>query len=159
MNLILQDKHNPNEYYLVVAFEGIEHEMKTIRLGVVMDPIESVNTKKDTTLAMLWAASDRGWELNYMRQQDLYQDGGEPRAKLRPLKVFKDTADFDPGVGIMNLISNGGDDIFIQKLDANGNFIWAKKRPDAIKHPGENGDELIRPLFSLPIQRRMSPNI
>lgn len=68
--------------------------MKTIRLGVVMDPIESVNIKKDTTLAMLWAASDRGWQLNYMRQQDLYQDGGEPRAKLRPLKVFKDTADF-----------------------------------------------------------------
>jgi len=40
-----------------------------------------------------------------------------------------------------------------------GNFIGPKKRPDAIQHPGENGDELIRPLFSHHIQRRMSPNI
>jgi hypothetical protein len=40
-----------------------------------------------------------------------------------------------------------------------GNFAAQKKRPDAIEHPGENGDELIRPLFSLPIQRRLSPNI
>ena len=39
------------------------------------------------------------------------------------------------------------------------NFFWIKKRPDAKEHPGENGDELIRPLFSRPIQRRMSPNI
>jgi len=39
---------------------------------------------------------------------------------------FEDTVDFDPGVGVFNLISNGGKDIFIQKLDGNGNFIWAK---------------------------------
>ena len=32
----------------------------TIRLGVVMDPIENITYKKDTTLAMLWAASERG---------------------------------------------------------------------------------------------------
>ena len=38
-------------------------------------------------------------------------------------------------------------------------FIAQKKRPDANEHPGENGDELIRPLFSRPIQRRLSPNI
>ena len=29
----------------------------TIRLGVVMDPIENIAYKKDSTLAMLWAAS------------------------------------------------------------------------------------------------------
>lgn len=61
----------------------------SIRIGVVMDPIESVNIKKDTTLAMLWAASARGWKISYMRQQDLYLDGGEARAKMRPLEVFK----------------------------------------------------------------------
>ncbi|MEE8058801.1 MAG: glutathione synthase [Pseudomonadales bacterium] len=66
----------------------------TIRLGVVMDPIESININKDTTLAMLWAASDRGWQLNYMQQQDLYQTGSEPRAKIRQLKVFRDSDDY-----------------------------------------------------------------
>lgn len=61
----------------------------TPKLGVVMDPIESLNYKKDTTLAMLWAASDRGWPLLYMRQQDLYLRDGQPRASARPLQVFR----------------------------------------------------------------------
>ncbi|HHH54260.1 MAG TPA: hypothetical protein ENK91_11420, partial [Bacteroidetes bacterium] len=36
------------------------------------------------------------------------------------------TVDFDPGVGVYNLQSKGGDDMFILKLDENGNFVWAK---------------------------------
>jgi len=41
--------------------------------------------------------------------------------------VFYGTVDFDPGAGVSNLTSNGLSDIFIQKLDANGNFLWAKQ--------------------------------
>ena len=37
------------------------------------------------------------------------------------------TADFDPGPANYNLVSAGGDDIFISKLDINGNFVWAVK--------------------------------
>ncbi len=40
---------------------------------------------------------------------------------------FASTADFDPGPGIFNLISIGALDIFVSKLDTNGNFIWAKQ--------------------------------
>lgn len=39
---------------------------------------------------------------------------------------FGGVIDFDPGAGIYNLTSSGLDDIFILKLDALGNFIWAK---------------------------------
>jgi hypothetical protein len=39
---------------------------------------------------------------------------------------FSYTADFDPGAGIFNLGSAGGPDVFISKLDSNGNFVWAK---------------------------------
>ena len=35
-------------------------------------------------------------------------------------------ADFDPGAGTFNLSSAGGQDVFVQKLDASGNFLWAK---------------------------------
>src|SRR5258706_3225361 len=39
---------------------------------------------------------------------------------------FEGTADFDPSAGIFNLTNVGGDDIFVSKLDSNGNFVWAK---------------------------------
>ncbi len=39
---------------------------------------------------------------------------------------FSGTVDFDPGVGIANLSTIGSHDIFISKLDAFGNFLWAK---------------------------------
>jgi len=39
---------------------------------------------------------------------------------------FNDTVDFDPGSGTYNLISAGGIDIFILKLNSSGDFIWAK---------------------------------
>ncbi|MFK7787707.1 MAG: T9SS type A sorting domain-containing protein [Crocinitomicaceae bacterium] len=40
--------------------------------------------------------------------------------------AFGGTVDFDPGAGIYELTSNGSFDIFILKLDNNGNFIWAQ---------------------------------
>ena len=39
---------------------------------------------------------------------------------------FTGTVDFDPGPGVFNLTSAGGNDIFISKLDASGNFVWAE---------------------------------
>ena len=44
------------------------------KLGVVMDPIETIQYKKDTTLAVLWAAQDRGWSLFYMTPDALFLD-------------------------------------------------------------------------------------
>ena len=40
--------------------------------------------------------------------------------------AFYNTGDFDPGSGTQNLTSVGQTDIFINKLDASGNFVWAK---------------------------------
>ena len=40
---------------------------------------------------------------------------------------FENTADFDPGAGIFNLVSAGSTDIFVCKLNENGNLIWAKR--------------------------------
>ena len=49
--------------------------------------------------------------------------------------IFRGTADFDPGAGTFNLTSNGTDDVYIQKLDSLGNFIWA------VSFGGTTGDE------------------
>ena len=59
-------------------------------LGVVMDPIQLISFKKDSTLAILLAAQRQGFELFYMQQQDLFLENGEPKAKITPLRVFDD---------------------------------------------------------------------
>src|ERR1035437_9575750 len=40
---------------------------------------------------------------------------------------FYGTVDFDPGAGTFNLTSAGNYALFISKLDASGNFVWAKQ--------------------------------
>ena len=40
---------------------------------------------------------------------------------------FSATTDFDPGNGVFNLTSSGGTDIFISKLNAAGDLVWAKR--------------------------------
>lgn len=65
-----------------------------ITLGIVMDPISQIHFKKDSSLAMLWAANDRNYKIFYMQQEDLYLLEGKARAKARPLKVYKDEKHF-----------------------------------------------------------------
>lgn len=49
-----------------------------------------------------------------------------PNGTIYTTGSFSGTADFDPNIGISSLMSAGGYDIFISKLDANGNLVWAK---------------------------------
>ncbi len=39
---------------------------------------------------------------------------------------YDGTVDFDPGAGVANITAIGGGDIFILKLNADGEFLWAK---------------------------------
>jgi len=61
-----------------------------MKLAVVMDPIGSINYKKDSTLAMLLEAQQRNYQLFHMLPSDLYLLGTEARARTRPLKVKAD---------------------------------------------------------------------
>ena len=59
----------------------------SIKLGVVMDPIADIAFKKDTSLALLHAAQERGCELFYMEQSDLSIQNGKAIGRMAPLKV------------------------------------------------------------------------
>ena len=65
-----------------------------VRIGVVMDPIGSINVKKDTTLAMMLAAQRRGWNLSYMELGDLFVHDGTAHARMRPVEVRDDPDDW-----------------------------------------------------------------
>ena len=54
----------------------------TVQLGVVMDPIETITPKKDSTLAMLLEAGRRGTKIHYFEQRDLRLIGGEADLRL-----------------------------------------------------------------------------
>jgi glutathione synthase len=66
----------------------------TVKLGVVMDPIESVKFHKDSTLAMLLAAQARGWQLYYMEQTDLFLQDSTCQAEMSRLEVRADPDDW-----------------------------------------------------------------
>jgi glutathione synthase len=59
-------------------------------LGVLMDPISTINIKKDSTFAMLLAAQRRGWALWYLETADLSLHDGSVLALLRELSVSDD---------------------------------------------------------------------
>ena len=53
-----------------------------------MDPIQSINFKKDTSLLILLAAKKSGFTLYLIEQNDLFLDCDEPRALTAELNVF-----------------------------------------------------------------------
>jgi glutathione synthase len=58
-----------------------------LRIAVVMDPIERIKPRKDTTLAMLLAAQHRGWDVHYLELGDLWLRDGVAMGRARPLAV------------------------------------------------------------------------
>jgi glutathione synthase len=64
----------------------------TIKFGMVMDAIDAINIKKDTSFAMLLEAQSRNWELHYMELNDLFLRNGRAFARTRTLKVQRDYA-------------------------------------------------------------------
>lgn len=75
--------------------------------------------KLDAEGAFSWAkqvggtGNDIGYSLDRDRLGNIYTTG-----------LFRSTVDFDPGASTTNLVSNGGEDAFVLKLDSLGNFVW-----------------------------------
>jgi glutathione synthase len=63
---------------------------KPLRIGVVMDPIESITPKKDSSLAMLLEAERRNAEIHYFQQSDLKLLAGKSIGRSRRLRVQDD---------------------------------------------------------------------
>ncbi len=55
-----------------------------------MDPIESINIKKDSSFAMMLEAQRRGWSIHYMQPSDLSMRDGQVRARQKQLTLKDD---------------------------------------------------------------------
>ncbi|MDH3614767.1 MAG: glutathione synthase [Gammaproteobacteria bacterium] len=88
----------------------------TLRIGVVMDPIESITPYKDSSLAMLLEAERRSAEIHYFRQKDLKLLSGRAGGHSQRLKVTDDdSAWFE--LGASKEIELGDLDVILMRKD------------------------------------------
>ncbi len=83
--------------------------------------IQIVNAQ---STAFQWAKQFGGDSSNGQFLSDFKTD---PLGNTYTLGYFSGTIDLDPGLSIYNVTSTGSLSFFIVKLNASGNFIWAKK--------------------------------
>lgn len=62
----------------------------SVDLGIVMDPINTIKTTKDSSFAMLLEAQRRNWNLWYMEMNDLFLLENQPMARMKQLRVQDD---------------------------------------------------------------------
>jgi hypothetical protein len=98
---------------------GLALLLTMLWLAVDASPVSAQNCTPETTLDWGYAIGGAGNERSY----NIAVDGS---GNVYTTGFFQGTADFDPGAGSFNLTAAGGDDIFLQKLDSNGNFVWAR---------------------------------
>lgn len=87
-----------------------------LRVGVVMDPIQSITPKKDSTLAMLLEAERRGAEIHYFRQADIRLREGDAVGSSHILNVQDDLADWF-SLGSMQDVRLGDLDVILMRKD------------------------------------------
>lgn len=66
----------------------------TIKLGMVMDSIDLINIKKDTSFAMMLEAQARNWEIHYMQIGDLFLQDGKPYAQTQKIHVKRNPTEW-----------------------------------------------------------------
>ena len=107
------------------------------KLGIIMDPIQSINFKKDTSLLILLAAKKSGFTLYLIEQNDLYLDCDEPRALTAELNVFDDEKEWFELKTKRDISINDLDVILMRKDPPfNKEYIYATYILEAAKRKG-----------------------
>lgn len=97
-----------------------------MRILFVMDPIATINPKKDSTLAMMWAAKKQSFELFYCTPEQLYLENGIASGDVFACDVFTDLNDFYR-LGEQNTQALGSFDVIMMRKDPpfNMRFVYA----------------------------------
>ncbi len=88
----------------------------SLRVGIVMDPMEGITPKKDSSLAMLLECERRGAEIHYFLQDDLKLVAGKALGNSRVLNVRDDPDDWFT-FGSSQEIALGDLDVILMRKD------------------------------------------
>jgi glutathione synthase len=86
-------------------------EFHSMRIAVVMDPIELVLVDKDTSFALMLEAQARGHEVFYLSHRELWAEGETLRAMVRPVTLRRATPPAHADIGPVQ-------DVDVASLDA-----------------------------------------
>ncbi|MBT1450449.1 glutathione synthase [Glaciecola sp. XM2] len=91
-----------------------------------MDPITAINTKKDTSFALMLEAQRRGYTLYYIQQKDMSIDNGQPLARSQIITVT-DSPDNYYNVQSEQQINLGELDVILMRKDPpfDSEFLYA----------------------------------
>ncbi|QDT46119.1 hypothetical protein Pan258_01360 [Symmachiella dynata] len=83
------------------------------------DSFDTFVSKFDSDGTFLWVTTTQAAGQNVAR--DVVVDADD---NIVFVGSYTGTVDFDPGVGVASLTSEGGNDIFVTKLDSSGALLW-----------------------------------
>ena len=97
------------------------------KIAFLMDPIDTLSVKKDSTLAMIAAAQKRGLEIFYLQQDGLVLVKSVVTALIRPLKLRDDFClTLDPQTAVDNWYQLGAEDtVALAEMD----IVMMRKDP------------------------------
>jgi len=109
----------------------------TLNIGIVMDPVESIKPYKDSSLAMMLAAQNKGWRLHYIQQSGLYLHEQCVKADCQIIKVFDDNAHWFELEPVKTIDANSLD-VILMRVDPpfNMEFIYTTYLLEMIEQKG-----------------------
>lgn len=87
-----------------------------IRVAIVMDPIASITTYKDTSFRIALEAQARGYELLYLELADMFIEQSTAKARVRPLQVWDRSENYYQ-LGADQVVNMGDLDIIFMRKD------------------------------------------
>src|SRR5689334_11226154 len=82
----------------------------------VMDPLDRINVRGDSTYVTMRECCDRGWPVAFCTPDRLFAANGRARASIRWVRVTSHAPYFDPG---------SPEDVSLDEFDV----VWMRKDP------------------------------
>ncbi|MBS0289169.1 MAG: glutathione synthase [Proteobacteria bacterium] len=109
-----------------------------IKLLVIMDPVEKIILKKDSTIALLKAAQKRRWEIYYIQPKDLMIYQQKVQALCRKMTINDDPENWHTFQTPPQLISLAAFDIIFMRKDppVDNHYLYATYLLEMAQHEG-----------------------